>query len=158
MEETIRQVAGLLLGAIPTAVLLLSLYVIYHNVLHKPLLRVLAQRHALTEGAVEQAKADIAAAAAKTADYEERLREAKLVVFKQQEARRQTAQQARADAIAQARVQADTQVKAARKQLDKDVADAKSSLQGDAQRIAAEIVRTVLRPSASASPATGGAR
>ncbi len=49
-------------------------------------------------------------------------------------------------------------MKAARKQLDKDVADAKSSLQGDAQRIAAEIVRTVLRPSASASPATGGAR
>jgi len=157
MEDTIRQVGGLLLGAIPTAVLLLLLYFIYHNLLHRPMLRILAERHALTEGAIEQARADIAVSAAKAADYEDRLREARLAVFKQQDARRQKSQQARADAVAQARTRADEQVKAARQQLEQDVAGARNSLQAEVARLAGEIVRTVLRP-AGASSGTGGAR
>ena len=81
------------------------LFGIYTAVVHKPLTKVLAERHSRTEGAIEKARADIAQAEARTADYEQRLREARMTVFKSQEARRQQALQARAAAVAEARNQ-----------------------------------------------------
>src|SRR2546426_608890 len=106
MDETLRQLGGLLLGSVPTVVMLLLMYAIYTVVVHKPLARVLAERRAKTEGAIEKARADIAAAEARTAEYEQRLREARLAVFKSQEARRQQALQARTEAVARARERA----------------------------------------------------
>jgi len=69
MDLILKQLGDLLLGAIPTVVLLLLLYGLYHVLVHKPLQRVLAERHTRTEGAVQRARADIAAAEAKTAEY-----------------------------------------------------------------------------------------
>src|ERR1700687_5829463 len=63
MEQTLKQLGELLLGAIPTGVLLLVLYGLYHVIVHKPLEAVLAERRKRTQGAVEQARADIAVAA-----------------------------------------------------------------------------------------------
>ena len=77
--------------------------VIYTTVVHKPLIKVLAERHSRTEGAIEKARADIAQAEARTAEYEQRMREARMTVFKSQEAHRQLAVQARAAAVAEAR-------------------------------------------------------
>ena len=152
MEETLRQVGELLLGSIPTAILLLVLYAIYRVILHRPLARVLAERHRQTEGAIEKARADIAAAEARTAEYEQRLREARAALFKAQEAKRQAALHSRQEAVAKARSQAQEQVKQARAVLEQDKVAAQSTLQGESARLAAEIVRTVLRPVA------GGAR
>jgi F-type H+-transporting ATPase subunit b len=81
------QLGGLLLGAIPTAILLLLVYLLYSVLVHNPLKKVLDERRAKTEGAVQKAQAYIAAAAARTAEYEQLLREARLLVFKRQEAR-----------------------------------------------------------------------
>src|SRR6266850_4918436 len=146
MDETLRQLGGLLLGSVPTVVMLLLMYAIYTVVVHKPLARVLAERRAKTEGAIEQARADIAAAEARTAEYEQRLREARMAVFKGQEARRQQALQARGEAVARARVRAQEQVKQARAALDEDQIAAQESLQAESARLAALIVRSVLRP------------
>ncbi len=99
MQETLRQLGGLLLGSVPTVIMLVLLYAIYTFLVHKPLAKVLAERRAKTEGAIEKASADVAAAEAKTAEYEQRLREARVAVFRQQEARRQAALQARAAAV-----------------------------------------------------------
>ena len=96
MDQTLRQVGELLLGSIPTIIFMVLLYGLYNLLVHKPLAKVLAERRSKTEGAVEKARADIAAAEARTAEYEQRLREARLAVFKSQEARRQQALQARA--------------------------------------------------------------
>ena len=96
MDLILKQVGELLLGAVPTIVILLSLYAIYSVLLHKPLQRVLQERRERTEGAFVKARADIAAAEASTQDYEQRLREARLAIFKAQEARRQQAQIGRA--------------------------------------------------------------
>ena len=95
MEQTLRQLGDLLLGAIPTVVLLLALYGLYHVLLHKPLEAVLAERRKRTQGAVEQARADIAMAASRTTEYENRLREARLAVFKALDSRRKQAVDAR---------------------------------------------------------------
>src|SRR6266700_6636862 len=112
MDQTLQQLGGLLLGSIPTVVFLVLLYFFYRRLVHKPLAKVLQERHNLTEGAVQRARADIAAAEAKTAEYEHKLREASLAVFKAQEERRQLVVSAREAAVVEARVKAQQQVNA----------------------------------------------
>jgi F-type H+-transporting ATPase subunit b len=154
--DTFRQLGGLLLGAVPTGVLLLLMYLAYHVLVHKPLERVLAERRARTEGAIEQARTDIALAEMKANEYEERLRDAKIAVFKAMDTRRQQAQQARAAAVAQARARAEAQVKDAKAGVERDVVAAKSTLQGEAERLANEIIRTILQPAGTGqAPAAG---
>jgi F-type H+-transporting ATPase subunit b len=155
MDQTLKQVGELLLGAVPTIVILLSLYAIYSVLLHKPLKRVLEERRDRIEGAFVRARADIAAAEAKAQEYEQSLREARLAIFKAQEARRQRAQQARAEAIVEARNRAQQRVGEARAAIEQEMATAQTGLQGETERLAAEIIRTILRP-ADVAPAIGG--
>ena len=146
MDETLRQLGELLLGAIPTVILLTLLYAIYTTVVHKPLRRVLEQRRAKTEGAIEKSRADIAAAEARTAEYEQRLREARATVFRAQEARRQAAIELRAKAVEEARRRAQGQVQAAKKDIEQDREAAKAGLEAEVAVLAREIVRRVLAP------------
>ena len=88
MDETLRQLGGLLLGSVPTIILLVLLDALYTTIVHKPLRRVLDERRSKTQGAVEKSRADIAAAEARTSEYEQRLREARATLFRAQEARR----------------------------------------------------------------------
>jgi F-type H+-transporting ATPase subunit b len=155
MDQTLRQLGELLLGAVPTVILLATLYVLYTFLVHRPLTVVLAERRNRTQGAMEKARADIAAAEARTAEYEQRLREARQKVFKNQEARRQQANQSRNQAVNEARTRAQVQVKQARAAIEVDKQQAMSKLQSDAARLATEIVRTVLRPVASPVPVGG---
>ena len=156
MDETLRQVGELLLGSIPTIIFMVLLYGIYSLLVHKPLVQVLAERRDKTEGAIEKARADIAAAEARTAEYEQRLREARMTVFKHQEALRQQALQARAAALAEARHKAQAQVEQARLAIEKDKAAAQAVLETEGGRLAAEIIRIVLRPGTTQAPAGGG--
>jgi len=155
MDETLRQLGELLLHSIPTIILFLVVYFGYRLLVHKPLVRVLEERHARTQGAIEKARADVAAAEAKTAAYEQQLREAKLAVFRAMEARRQKALQARTAILNQAREQASAKVAEARQAIENDVETAKVGLQSEAERLASEIIALVLRPELSP---VGGAR
>src|ERR1700757_1011866 len=100
MDETLRQLGGLLLGSVPTIVLFSFTYLAYRLIVHGKLESVLQERYQRTEGAIEKAHADVAAAEAKTSEYEQRLREARVAIFKVQEERRQKALAARAELIA----------------------------------------------------------
>lgn len=155
MDETLRQVGNLLLGSVPTIIFFLILFGLYTVIVHRPLMRVLSERRARTQGAIEKAKADIASAEARTAEYEQKLRDARLALFKAQEARRAQAAQARAAVIADARKSAHAQVEQARAALENDKAAAKTSLQAEAGRLAQEIIRTVLEPAMATTPAGG---
>jgi F-type H+-transporting ATPase subunit b len=149
MDETLRQLGGLLLGAIPTVIFMVLLYGAYSVVVHQPLVRVLAERRSRTEGAVEKARADIAAAEARTSEYEQRVREARAAVFKSQEARRQQVLQARSAALAEARAKAQAQVNQARSAIEQDKKTAQAGLQAEAGQLAAAIIRSVLQPVSS---------
>ena len=155
MDETLRQIGELLLGSIPTIIFFVLLYGLYVVIVHKPLARVLAERHARTQGAIEKARADIATAEARTAEYEKRLRDARLALFKAQEARRARAAQARAEAVADARRQAQAQIEQARATIEADKTIAMRSLEAEVGKLAAEIIRTVLQPALSSAPAGG---
>ena len=146
MDETLRQLGRLLLGSVPTVILLTLTYIIYKSVVHKPLRRVLEQRRAKTEGAIEKARADISAAEARTAEYEQRLREARAAVFHAQEARRKAAIELRTKAVEEARRRAQSQVQAAKKDIESDKEAAKAGLEAEVALLAEEIVRRVLTP------------
>jgi F-type H+-transporting ATPase subunit b len=146
MDQTLRQLGELLLGAVPTVILLALLYALYTTIVHKPLQRVLAERRSKTEGAVEKSRADIAAAEARTSEYEQRMREARAAVFRAQEARRQAALQARSGAVNEARGKAQAQVQAAKKDIEADRFAAEAGLQQEAASLAQEIMRRVLQP------------
>jgi F-type H+-transporting ATPase subunit b len=154
MNEIFGQLGGLLLGSVPTIIFVILLFGIYTAVVHKPLTRVLAERHSRTEGAIEKARADIAKSEARTAEYEQRLREARMTVFKSQEARRQQALQARAAAVAEARTRAQAQVEQARAAIEQDKVAAQTGLEAESGKLATAIIRTVLEP-ATQSPAGG---
>ena len=146
MDQTLHQLGELLLGSIPTVILVALLYALYTSIVHKPLRRVLEERRGKTEGAIEKSKADIAAAEARTSEYEQKLREARAAVFRAQEAKRQAALQARGNAVAAARAKAQSQVQAAKVDIERDRAAAEKGLQGEAAALAQEIMRRVLQP------------
>lgn len=155
MDQTLRQVGELLLDAIPTAVILLLLYTAYTALVGRPLHRILAKRRSLTEGAVLKARADVAAAEARTQEYEEKLREAKAAIYKALEARRQAADHARDEIIAQARAAARQQIQQAHAAIDQEMAEARTGLQAESERLASQIIQAVLKP-AGAVPVAGG--
>jgi len=157
MDQTLRQVGELLLGAIPTVVILLLLYAAYSFLVGRPLRATLAKRRALTEGAVLKARADVAAAEARTEEYEQKLRESRAAIFKAMEARRQAAQQARDAALAQARDVARQQIGEAQAALEREMAEARASLQAESEQLANRIIQAVLRP-AGAVPVAGGSQ
>jgi len=156
MEQTLRQLGELLLGAIPTMVLLLGLYGTYHVLLHKPLEAVLAERRKRTLGAVEKARADIAVAATRASEYENRLREARLAVFKALDNRRKQAVDARSAAVAQARERAQEQIAAAKAKLEQETAAARTTLGASSDTIASQIIKAVLQSAGSAPASVGG--
>ncbi len=146
MDETLRQLGELLLGSVPTVILLALLYGLYTLIVHKPLRRVLEERRSKTEGTIEKSRADIAAAEARTAEYEQKLREARAAIFRAQEARRQAVLQARAKALNEARLKAQAIVQAAKQEIERERAAAEKSLPAEAAALAQEIMRRVLQP------------
>ena len=159
MDQTFRQLGELLLGSVPTIILFVLTYMAYRVILHKPLERALRERHDRTVGAMEKARADVAAAEAKTAEYERRLSEARSAIFKAQEARRKQAIEARIAAVAEGRETAAAMVREARSRLELEKQAAAASLQTEAERLAAEVIRSILKPaSAHSSTPAGGVR
>ena len=155
MDETLRQIGGLLLGSVPTIIFFLLLYGLYTVLVHQPLTRVLAERRARTQGAIEKARTDVAAAEVRTAEYEQKLRDARIALFKSQEARRAKASQLRAQAVAEARYRAQAQLETARNAIEQDKVAAKQHLESESGRLATKIIRTVLEPATSQAPAGG---
>jgi len=67
------------------------------------------------------------------------------------------AQDARTEAVGEARKRADALIQQAKKQVQEDAAMAKQGLQTEAERLAAEIIRAVLQPAGrTGAPAPGG--
>jgi len=155
MDKVLHQIGELLLGSVPTILLFLLTWAMYNFIVHRKLMAVLDERRAKTEGAVEKAKRDIAAAESKAAEYEDRIHQARQAILKAAEERRRQIMDARTSTLAEAKAAAEAQVKAARAGLEKEVSEARTRLQGEAESLAAVIVRTVVRPAGTAVPAGG---
>jgi len=144
MDDIFKQLGGLVLGSVPTIVFFIVLVVAYTLLVHRPLVRVLAERRARTTGAIDQARAAIAAAEAKTQDYENRLRAARAEIF---HAREQRVKQWLADRDAALdAVRKDSQLKVAnaKTEIEKSAAEAQIQIQTTAAQLATLVLKAVL--------------
>lgn len=149
MEQTLKQLGELLLASIPSMICLLVVWGAYRFIVYGKMQQVLAERHARTEGAIEQAQAEIATAESRTAEYEQRVREARAQIYKSMEERRKRVMEQRQQALVEARAHAAEMVKGARATLEHDMAAARAGLQKQAESLAEEIIQSILKPAAA---------
>jgi F-type H+-transporting ATPase subunit b len=150
MDAILRQIGELLVNSIPTIISVLILWTAYRFIVHGKLRQVLELRHALTEGAIERAQQEIATAEKRTAEYEQRVRDARSQIFKTQQANRQRVMEERNTALAESRQRAGEMVKKARAVLEAETAGAKGTLEQQASVLADQVIAAVLKPAATA--------
>jgi F-type H+-transporting ATPase subunit b len=151
MQQTFQQLGGLLVEAIPTALLFIVLVFAYQFLVQGPLTAILEKRRALTEGAMEDASRMIAGAEAKAAEYAERLRQARADAYKLREQRVQQWNAERDAALAAAREAAGHKVRQAKTELEADAASARAAILASAADLAGLAVRAVLPLAAGGS-------
>jgi F-type H+-transporting ATPase subunit b len=154
MPDLVHQLGELFLGAVPVALIVLVFYLVLRSLFFQPLLKVMAERDARTLGAQKSAEAAQAAAAKKTRQYEEALKQARAKVYAEQEAARKKLMEERAAFLKDARAKAAAEVNAGKQGIEKEFAAAKKELQATAAQLSVEIARRVLQsPIAPAGPA-----
>ena len=144
MDETLHQLEGLLLGSIPTIFLFLLLVILYRLLVYGPLTRVLDERRERTEGAIEQANAATAAAAAKTQEYEAQLRAARSRIFQARQQKQQLWNRERDNAIAEAHAAAQRQVEEAKLALQAQSEAGHRTIKDSIDELASDILAAVL--------------
>src|SRR5690349_2784267 len=148
MEETLHQLGGILLRALPTFVLVILLTFYLKAVFFKPLEKVLRKRYEATEGARKLAEQSLEHAAARTAEFETALRSARAEVYRQQEQLHRELSEKQSAELAAARQRAEAQVAEAKQQIETDAAVAKSGLDRESDTLANQIADSILRRSA----------
>lgn len=151
VDQLLRQLSELVLGSVPTMIIFLILVLAYRFVLYGPLMRTLDDRRDRTLGAIERAHAAIAAADAKSQEYEAKLRAARAEIFHQRELRIQQWNAKRENALASARAAAHEKVKKARADVDVEAGAARRQIEASADQLANQILGMILPQSAAAA-------
>jgi F-type H+-transporting ATPase subunit b len=144
MEETLRQLGGILLRAVPTFILVVLLHLYLKFIFFKPLQRVLQERYDATEGARKLADESLARASQKAADYEAALRAARSETYKELEQLRRELQDDRAASVKEARTKAEAAIAQAKATLSAEVETLKRDLQAEAGALAGRIAAKIL--------------
>jgi F-type H+-transporting ATPase subunit b len=144
MEQTLQALSGILLKAIPSALLLILLHFYLKAMLFKPLQKVLKQREELTAGARKAADESLAAADRKAQDYEAKFHDARAEVYHQQEETRKSWLDDQSKQIAAAHTRSSEAMAAADKRLAEESAAAKQNLVETSAVLADRIANTVL--------------
>ena len=144
MQEIFYDLGQLVLGSVPTMILFLFLVVAYHYILYRPLKRTRAQRYDRTQGALERAHAAVAAADAKSQEYDAKLRAARAEASHARELQVQQWNTERDAALASARLLARDRTEAAKREIAQQTEAAKLQLQAQIGQIAAQVQEAVL--------------
>ena len=144
MEKTLQDLAEILLKAIPTVIILVVLHQFLKFVLFRPVEAMLRNRHEMTAGARKSADQSLANAERKTAEYEAKLRDAKAVVFREQEDTRKKWLSDQADQLVQAKTGMTAKVAIAKQEIASEASSAKATLERTSDILADDIARTIL--------------
>ncbi len=93
---------------------------------------------------MDEAKASIAAAEQKTADYESRLRAARSEIFNARTARQKAATEAREKVLAETRAAAQQRIQAARESVERTGAEAKTQIEAGAAALSQSVLAAIL--------------
>src|ERR1700733_299695 len=140
MDQILNQLGELVLGAVPTMVLFILLVVAYGYLVRRPLDRILAERHARTLGAMEQAKGSIAKAESETTAYEEKLRAAKAEIFQARDQKLKQWNAEREAALEHPR----ERVNAPRQEIEQSAHDARLHIVAASEDLSARVLKAVL--------------
>src|ERR1700722_3998796 len=144
MDESLHQLERQLLGSVPTIFLFLLLVILYRLLVYGPLTRGLGGRRERTEGAIEQADAAMAAAAAKAQEYEAQLRAARSRIFQARQLKQQQWTRERDSAVAEAHAAAQRQVEEAKLALQAQTEASHRTIKGSIDELASDILAAVL--------------
>ena len=144
METILHQLGDLLIGSVPTIVFFLILLGAYAVLVRRPLEKVLAERHGRTGGAMDEAKAAIASAEAKTTEYEHRLRDARAAIFSTRAARQKAAGEARDRLLQETRDAAQQRIASARDSVERTGAEARAQIESGAESLSQGILAAIL--------------
>jgi F-type H+-transporting ATPase subunit b len=154
MADLVHQIGELFLRAVPVALVVLLFYFIMRSIFFRPLLKVMAERDARTQGAQKAAEAAQMAASEKIRQYEEALKQARAKVYAEQEAERKKLLDERAAFLKEARTKATAEVNSAKERVAGEAASAKKELEATTAQLATEIARRVLQaPPSPGNPA-----
>jgi F-type H+-transporting ATPase subunit b len=146
MDELLRQLSDLALGAVPTMIIFLLLLVAYRFLVYGPMMRTLAERRERTAGAVAKAHAAIAAADARAQEYEAKLRAARAEIFRRREQRIHQWNVERESALAAARLAAQGRVRTAQEAIHAQAVEARNGIEAVADQLVARVLAAVLPP------------
>ena len=144
MDETLHQLGGILLRAVPTFIIVVLLHFYLKFVFFKPLQQVLRQRYEATEGARKLAEASLLKASEKAAEYEAALRTARADTYKELEQLRRQLQDDRAAGVKEARARAEAAVAQAKSALATEVEGLKKNLEAETDALADRIAGKIL--------------
>jgi len=144
MDQILNQLGELVLGAVPTMILFVLLVIAYGFLVRRPLDRVLAERRARTQGAVEQARTAIAAAEAETTAYEEKLRAAKAEIFLARDKKLKQWNAEREATLAQVRKHTQERIQGARQEIEQSAQEARLQIVGQSEDLSSRILDAVL--------------
>lgn len=144
MEQTLQALGEIMQKAVPTVLLLILLHFYLKGMLFGPLNKILKQRAELNEGARKAANDSLASAERKAAEYDEKLRDARAEVYRQQEETRRGWLSDQAAQAAATKEQLAATVRQAREQIAADTTTARQSLAETSSSLADEITATVL--------------
>jgi F-type H+-transporting ATPase subunit b len=153
MDELLRQLGDLALGAIPTLILFILLVLAYRYILYGSLMKTRAERQARTAGAFEKSRLAIVQADVRAQEYDAKLRAARAEIFKGREQRLLRLNADRENALAAARLASQQRVQAAQAAIEAQAADAQKQIEASANQLAAQVLAAIL----PATPA-GGSR
>ena len=144
MDQILNQLGELVLGAVPTMILFILLVIAYGFMVRRPLDRVLAERRARTQGAVEQARTAIAAAEAETTAYEEKLRAAKAEIFQARDKKLKQWNAEREATLAMVRKHTQERIQGARQEIEQSAQEARLQIVGQSEDLSSRILDAVL--------------
>src|SRR3954462_10777335 len=130
--EVLDSLKEIVIGAIPTFILLWIFYFYVTKVFYGPLQTTLRKRREETAGLRQTAEAALAEVEKQTAKYQAALRTAQSEIYRIQEQERQRALDQRAEIVRQARTRAEQPIATAQQQIRQEAEAAKATLGADA--------------------------
>ena len=148
MNTIVQQLGWILLKALPTFILFYLLYFYLRAMFFGPMAKVLHSRQEATFGAKRAAAESLRTAESKAAEFEKEIDEVRTQLAKEREATRKGWLDAQAARLTEARTAAEAKIAAGKTQITAEAATARQSLVSETDKLADEIMASVLRRSA----------
>jgi F-type H+-transporting ATPase subunit b len=144
MTQTLHDLGGIVLNALPTFFLIVILAIFVKFLYLNPLEKVLSERFRLTEGARKAAEDSLKNADTKIAEYQEALNRARAEIYQEQAVFLHGLRTEQAESARAARIESDARVAAIKLSIAQEADAARESLDLQSEALAAEIANAIL--------------